>query len=137
VDAIAGGHQNIEGAQLEVRGLNPVCSPVDEYGVPATTSWWWWPTATGWSDATYRKMVRSFVAGLAAGTRYAKRPRAALERAPTPRRTTEARGTRCPDAAPARPDLARPEAWDAFGRWMEKAQGLLDKPRTAALVARP
>ena len=34
VDAIAGGFQNIEGAELAARGLHPVVFPVDRYGVP-------------------------------------------------------------------------------------------------------
>ena len=47
VDAIAGGFQNIEGAQLEVRGLTRSCSRWTSTAFPPTTSWWWWPTATG------------------------------------------------------------------------------------------
>ncbi|HVI37536.1 MAG TPA: ABC transporter substrate-binding protein, partial [Gaiellales bacterium] len=35
VDAIAGGFQNIEGAELAARGLHPVVFPVDRYGVPS------------------------------------------------------------------------------------------------------
>src|SRR5947207_2383657 len=34
VDAIAGAFQNIEGAQLRARGVDPVVFPVDRYGVP-------------------------------------------------------------------------------------------------------
>ena len=34
VDAIIGAFQNIEGAQLAARGVDPVVFPVDEHGVP-------------------------------------------------------------------------------------------------------
>jgi putative hydroxymethylpyrimidine transport system substrate-binding protein len=142
VDAIAGGFQNIEGAQLEVRGLRPVVFPVDEYGVPTYDELVVVANSDRLkSDAMYRKIVRSFVAGLTAGTRYAKsHPDAALEamRAHASSDYKSVLETSVPETLRLLDTTSLdPKAWDAFGRWME-AQGLLDKPPDgAALVARP
>ena len=73
VDAIAGGFQNIEGAELAARGLHPVVFPVDRYGVPRYDELV--VVANGerlQSDDGYRHDVRAFVSALAAGTAYAK-----------------------------------------------------------------
>jgi putative hydroxymethylpyrimidine transport system substrate-binding protein len=142
VDAIAGGFQNIEGAQLEVRGLRPVVFPVDHYGVPTYDELV--VIANGdrlKSDAAYRRTVRAFVSALAAGTRYAKsHPDAALA-AMRAHASSDYKGV----LESSVPETLRlldttslaPAAWDAFGRWMQ-SQGLLDKPPDgAALVARP
>ena len=142
VDAIAGGFQNIEGAQLEVRGLRPVVFPVDEYGVPTYDELVVVANSDRLSsDAAYRSMVRAFVTGLAAGTRYAKsHPGAALEamRAHAASDYRSVLETSVPETLRLLDTTSLdPRAWDAFGRWME-AQGLLDTPPDgAALVARP
>jgi putative hydroxymethylpyrimidine transport system substrate-binding protein len=142
VDAIAGGFQNIEGAQLEVRGLHPVVFPVDRYGVPPYDELVVVANSDRLrNDARYRTTVRSFVAGLAAGTRYAKsHPDAALA-AMQAHASSDYRSV----LETSVPDTLRlldttpldPKAWDRFGRWMQ-AQGLLDGPADgAALVAHP
>jgi putative hydroxymethylpyrimidine transport system substrate-binding protein len=142
VDAIAGGFQNIEGAQLEVRGLKPVVFPVDEYGVPTYDELVVVANSDRLkSDARYRKLVRSFVAGLAAGTRYAKsHPGAALEamRAHASSDYKSVLETSVPETLRLLDTTSLdPRAWEAFGHWME-AQGLLDTPPDgAALVAHP
>jgi putative hydroxymethylpyrimidine transport system substrate-binding protein len=142
VDAIAGGFQNIEGAQLEVRALDPVVFPVDEYGVPTYDELVVVANSDRLkSDAIYRKIVRSFIAGLAAGTRYAKsHPHAALEamRAHASSDYRSVLETSVPETLRLLDTTSLdPKAWDEFGRWME-AQGLLDKPPDgAALVTRP
>jgi putative hydroxymethylpyrimidine transport system substrate-binding protein len=142
VDAIAGGFQNIEGAQLEVRGLDPVVFPVDRYGVPTYDELVVIANSDRLqSDSGYRQTVRAFVAGLAAGTRYAKsHPGAALAAM-----RTHASSDYKSVLESSVPETLRllettsldPAAWDAFGRWM-RAQGLLERaPDGAALVARP
>jgi putative hydroxymethylpyrimidine transport system substrate-binding protein len=142
VDAIAGGFQNIEGAQLEVRGLHPVVFPVDEYGVPTYDELVVVANSDRLkSDAQYRAIVHSFVAALRAGTRYAKsHPEAALVamRVHVSSDYKSVLETSVPETLRLldTTSLDR-KAWEAFGRWME-AQGLLDKPPDgAALVARP
>ena len=142
VDAIAGGFQNIEGAQLEVRGLHPVVFPVDEYGVPTYDELVVVANSDRLkSDAGYRTMVRTFVADLAAGTVYAKsHPDAALAamRAHASSDYKSVLETSVPETLRLLDTTSLdPKAWDAFGRWME-AQGLLDTPPDgAALVAQP
>jgi putative hydroxymethylpyrimidine transport system substrate-binding protein len=142
VDAIAGGFQNIEGAQLEVRGLHPVVFPVDKYGVPTYDELVVVANSDRLkSDPAYRRMVHTFVASLAAGTRYAKsHPEAALEamRAHASSDYKSVLETSVPETLRLLDTTSLdPKAWDAFGRWMQ-AQGLLETPPDgAALVARP
>jgi putative hydroxymethylpyrimidine transport system substrate-binding protein len=142
VDAIAGGFQNIEAAQLDVRGLKPVVFPVDEYGVPTYDELVVVANSDRLkSDAGYRKVVHSFVAALRAGTRYAKsHPQAALAamRAHASSDYKSVLETSVPETLRLLDTTSLdPQAWDAFGRWME-AQGLLDEPPDgAALVAHP
>ncbi len=142
VDAIAGGFQNIEGAQLEVRGLHPVVFPVDHYGVPTYDELVVIANSDRLkSDSAYRHTVRAFVSALAAGTRFAKsHPDAALA-AMRAHASSDYKGV----LERSVPETLRlldttsldPAAWDAFGRWMQ-SQGLLDTPPDgAALVARP
>jgi putative hydroxymethylpyrimidine transport system substrate-binding protein len=142
VDAIAGGFQNIEGAQLSVRGLRPVVFPVDRYGVPSYDELVVIANSDRLrTDAGYRGIVRGFVAALTAGTEYAKaHPKAALaamraHASPDYRGVLEAS---VPETLRLLDTTALdPTAWDAFGRWM-MAQGLLrSPPHGAALVARP
>jgi putative hydroxymethylpyrimidine transport system substrate-binding protein len=142
VDAIAGGFQNIEGAQLEVRGLHPVVFPVDHYGVPTYDELVVIANSDRLtSDSAYRHTVRAFVSALAAGTRFAKsHPDAALA-AMRAHASSDYEGV----LERSVPETLRlldttsldPAAWAAFGRWMQ-SQGLLDTPPDgAALVARP
>jgi putative hydroxymethylpyrimidine transport system substrate-binding protein len=142
VDAIAGAFQNIEGAELAARGVDPVVFPVDRHGVPGYDELVLIANSRRLhDDAAYRASVATFVRDLAAGTSYAKRhPGAAL----TVMRSVAARDYR--DALETEvPDTLRlldttslsPAAWNRFGRWMQ-SQGLLKSPPDgAALVARP
>jgi len=142
VDAVVGVYRNIEGAQLAARGVDPVVFPVDRYGVPQYDELVVVANSERLrDDAGYRDTVRRFVAGLAAGTAYAKaHPSAALAvmrrhasrdyldaLSLSVRETLPLLDVRAPDAA----------AWTRFGRWMQ-AQGLLhDPPDGATLVAQP
>jgi putative hydroxymethylpyrimidine transport system substrate-binding protein len=73
VDAVAGVFQNIEGVLFGMRGLHPVVFPYDRYGVPPYDELVVVANADRLrEDAGYRTMVREFVAGLAAGTGWAK-----------------------------------------------------------------
>ena len=142
VDAIAGGFQNIEGAELAARGLHPVVFPVDRYGVPGYDELVVVANSERLaSDGGYRREVRAFVSALAAGTVYAKaHPAAALAvmRANSSRDYKNALATSVPETLRLLDTTALdPAAWNRFGRWMQ-AQGLLKSPPDgAALVARP
>lgn len=141
VDAIAGGFQNIEGAELAARGLHPVVFPVDRYGVPRYDELV--VVANGErlrSDDGYRHDVRAFVSALAAGTLYAKaHPATALAvmRANSSRDYRNALATSVPETLRLLDTTSLdPAAWNRFGRWMQE-QGLLKSPPDgAALVAK-
>ena len=142
VDAVAGVFQNIEGVLFAIRGVHPVVFPYDRYGVPAYDELVVVAnTGRLHDDAGYRAMVGRFVAGLAAGTDWAKaHPSAAVAvmrrhsadnykdvLARSVPATLRLLGTRPPPEA----------AWARFGDWMYRS-GLLDeKPDAAALIAQP
>ncbi len=142
VDAVAGVFQNIEGVLFAMHGLHPVVFPYDRYGVPAYDELVVVANADRLrEDAGYRRTVREFVAGLTAGTDWAKaHPGAAV----TVMRRHSADDYRnvLERSVPATLRLLGtgppPEAaWDRFGAWMFSS-GLLDeRPDAAALIARP
>jgi putative hydroxymethylpyrimidine transport system substrate-binding protein len=142
VDAVAGVFQNIEGVLFAMRGLHPVVFPYDRYGVPAYDELVVVANADRLhDDSHYRAMVRRFVAGLAAGTAWAKaHPDAAV--AVMRRHSADDYRDVLSRSVPATLRLLGtdppPEAaWARFGAWMYRA-GLLDqKPDAAALIARP
>jgi putative hydroxymethylpyrimidine transport system substrate-binding protein len=142
VDAVIGAFQNIEGAQLQARGLHPAVFPVDRYGVPPYDELVVVANRDRLrDDPAYRSIVQRFVRGLAAGTRYAKdHPGVAIavmkDHASRDYRDVLERSV--PETlkllATTRLD---PAAWNRFGAWMNQ-QGLLDSaPDGAALVASP
>ena len=140
VDAVIGVYQNIEGAQFEARGIEPVVFPVDEHGVPDYDELVLIAHRDRLAgDPVYRRTVTRFVRALGTATEYAKaHPDEAIDvmRAVASRdykdvlersvpATLKLLDTRPLDAA----------AWDAFGRWMYQ-QGLLEnEPDGGALVA--
>jgi len=142
VDAIAGGFQNIEGAELAARGVHPVVFPVDRYGVPGYDELVLIANAARLqSDTAYRNAVHTFVRDLAAATAYAKaHPGTALAvmRANSSPDYKDALSTEVSDTLPLlRTTSLDPAAWNRFGRWMQ-SQGLLKAPPDgAALVASP
>jgi putative hydroxymethylpyrimidine transport system substrate-binding protein len=142
VDAIIGAFQNIEGAQLESRGLKPAVFPVDRYGVPPYDELVVVAHRDRLQDdAAYRSLVRRFVRALDEATRYAKaHPAAALDvmRAHASRDYLDVLERSVPETLRLL-DTTRldPAAWEAFGTWMHE-QGLLESPPDgAALVASP
>ena len=142
VDAVAGVFQNIEGVLFSMRGLNPVVFPYDRYGVPAYDELVVVANADRLrDDADYRAMVKRFVAGLAAGTAWAKTHSAAAI-AVMRRHSADDYKNVLSQSVPATLRLlgTRPPpeaAWARFGSWMYTS-GLLDeKPDAAALIAQP
>jgi putative hydroxymethylpyrimidine transport system substrate-binding protein len=142
VDAVAGVFQNIEGVLFAMRGLHPVVFPYDRFGVPAYDELVVIANADRLhDDADYRAMVRRFVAGLTAGTDWAKaHPGAAV--AVMRRHSADDYRDVLARSVPATLRLLGTEpppeaAWARFGAWMYRS-GLLDaKPDAAALIARP
>jgi putative hydroxymethylpyrimidine transport system substrate-binding protein len=142
VDAVAGVFQNIEGVLFAMRGLHPVVFPYDRFGVPAYDELVVVANADRLhDDAHYRSMVRRFVAGLRAGTDWAKaHPGAAV--AVMRRHSADDYKNVLARSVPATLRLLGTEpppeaAWARFGSWMYSS-GLLDKkPDAAALIASP
>jgi putative hydroxymethylpyrimidine transport system substrate-binding protein len=142
VDAVIGAFQNIEGAQLKAEGMNTVTFPVDRYGVPSYDELVLVANRDELqSDTDYRSAVGRFVAGLAAGTSWARshedqaidvmQHHAASDYTKVLDRSVPA------TLALLDTTTLDPSAWTAFGNWMH-AHGLLDQPPDgAALVASP
>jgi putative hydroxymethylpyrimidine transport system substrate-binding protein len=136
VQAIIGGYRNVEAVQLRSEGLDPKVYPVTEEGVPTYDELVIVANKSKLaSDASYRAMVRGFLAGLAKGTAAAQASPAAAEAALGP----VAKGYSPPllrqmvdDTVPL---LANPAgfgamtatAWQSFATWMYGA-GLITKP---------
>ncbi len=137
VDAVLGVYRNVEGVQLQLRGLHPTIIPVDRAGVPSYDELVLVASKTRLKDAAYRSKVRRFVAAFLAGTADARaHPAQALA---ILKKVTASDPKFLARATPATLRLlAGPKgvgclsvaAWQRFGDWMQ-AQGLL-KQRTAA-----
>ena len=69
VDAILGGFRNIEGVDLQQRGLDPRIVPVDELGVPTYDELVL--VARDSTVAEHPEALRTFISGLEQGTSYA------------------------------------------------------------------
>jgi putative hydroxymethylpyrimidine transport system substrate-binding protein len=141
VDAVLGVYRNVEGIQLQLRGLHPTIIPIDRAGVPTYDELVLVANKNRLrDDASYRSDVKRFVGAFLAGTADARRhPARALAilkkvTASTPRflaRATPAtlrlltgpRGVGCLSV----------RNWQRFGDWM-RAQRLLKTKISAASV---
>jgi len=141
VDAVLGVYRNVEGIQLELRGLHPTVIPVDRAGVPTYDELVLVANKTRLgTDPAYRSGVRRFVAAFLAGTADARRhPTKALA---ILRRVTASEPAFLARATPATLRLlAGPDGvgclnvgdWQRFGAWM-RARSLLSTPIAAASV---
>lgn len=136
VAAIIGGYRNVEAVQLKAAGLDPKVYPVTEEGVPNYDELVVIANKTRLAnDASYRAMVRSFLAGLAKGAAAAQAdPAAALAAlSPVAKGYSPALLRQMVDVTA--PLLANPKgfgamdpaAWQSFADWMLHA-GLITKP---------
>jgi putative hydroxymethylpyrimidine transport system substrate-binding protein len=126
VDAVLGVYRNVEGIQLQLRGLHPTIIPVDRAGVPSYDELVLVANRNRLrSDAAYRVTVKRFVAAFLAGTAGARsHPAQALA---IMRRVTASSPKFLARATPATLRLlAGPHgvgclsvgAWQRFGDWM-------------------
>jgi putative hydroxymethylpyrimidine transport system substrate-binding protein len=141
VDAVLGVYRNVEGIQLQLRGLQPTIIPVDQAGVPTYDELVLVANKTRLrADAGYRSAVQRFVRAFLTGTADARRnpPRALA----ILRHVTASAPTFLARATPATLRLlAGPHGigclhvsdWQRFGAWMH-AQSLLKKRISAASV---
>jgi putative hydroxymethylpyrimidine transport system substrate-binding protein len=141
VDVVLGVYRNVEGIQLQLRGLHPTIIPVDRAGVPTYDELVLVANKNRLADdAGYRSNAKRFVAAFLAGTADARsHPGQALEilqkvTASSPKflaRATPA--TLRLLAGPKGVGCLSTGAWQRFGDWMH-ARGLLEKPIPAAAV---
>ncbi len=141
VDAVLGVYRNVEGIQLQLRGLHPTIIPVDRAGVPTYAELVLVASKTRLrNDPAYRSEVRRFVGAFLAGTTHARsHPSQALS---ILKKVTASGPKFLAQATPATLRLlAGPKGvgclsvrdWQRFGRWMH-GRGLLKKPIPAASV---
>jgi len=140
VDAVLGVYRNVEGVQLELRGLHPTIIPVDRAGVPSYDELVLVASKTRLRDASYRSEVRRFVGAFLAGTADARAhparalgimekvtasdPRFLSHAVPATLRLLAGRdGAGCVSVA----------AWQRFGDWM-RAHGLVKRRIAASSV---
>ena len=141
VDAVLGVYRNVEGIQLQQRGLHPTVIPVDHAGVPTYDELVLVANASRLhSDRGYRSMVRRFVGAFVAGTAQARRHPgrafAILRHVTASDRAFLARSTPATLALLTGPGgiaCMRINQWQRFGDWMH-AQSLLKKRIDAASV---
>jgi putative hydroxymethylpyrimidine transport system substrate-binding protein len=141
VDAVLGVYRNVEGIQLELRGLKPTIIPVDRAGVPSYDELVLVANKTRLrSDPAYRSEVKRFVGAFLAGTADARNhPSRALA---ILNKVTASSTTFLGLATPATLRLLTTPGgvgclnvrdWQRFGRWMH-ARGLVNQPIPAASV---
>jgi putative hydroxymethylpyrimidine transport system substrate-binding protein len=141
VDAVLGAYRNVEGIQLELRGLRPRVIPVDRAGVPTYDELVLVASKTRLrTDPSYRSAVKSFVGAFLAGTAEARsHPSRALA---ILRRVTASDAKFLARATPATLSLLagrggvgclRVSDWQRFGEWM-LGRGLLKQRVPAASV---
>jgi putative hydroxymethylpyrimidine transport system substrate-binding protein len=141
VDAVFGVYRNVEGIQLELRGLKPTIIPVDRAGVPTYDELVLVANKTRLHrDAAYRSAVKRFVAAFLAGTADARahpvRALAILQKATASGTKFLARATPATLrllAGPHGSGCLSLREWQRFGTWM-RARELLKQPIAAASV---
>jgi putative hydroxymethylpyrimidine transport system substrate-binding protein len=141
VDAVLGVYRNVEGIQLQMRGLRPTIIPIDRTGVPTYDELVLVANKTRLSrDPQYRSDVKRFVEAFLAGTADARsHPARALA---ILGKVTASDPKFLALAVPATLDLLAgpkgtgcidPVAWRRFGAWMH-ARGLLKQPTPASSI---
>ncbi len=144
VDAVLGVYRNVEGIELELRGLRPTIIPVNRAGIPNYDELVLVANSRRLrTDAGYRTTVKRFVAAFLAGTVGARthpnRALAILERVTASDRAFLARATPATLRLLTGPDgvgCLRVRDWQRFGEWMY-ARGLLSRriPATSVVDA--
>ena len=141
VDAVLGVYRNIEGIELQRRGLHPTIIPVERAGVPSYDELVLVASKTRLrNDPTYRSEVRRFVGAFLAGTTHARSH--ASQALAILKKVTASGPKFLARATPATLRLLAGRKgvgclsvrdWQRFGEWMH-ARGLLKKPIPAASV---
>ena len=141
VDAVLGVYRNVEGIQLQLRGLHPTIIPVDRAGIPTYDELVLVASKTRLhDDPTYRSEVKRFVGAFLAGTADARshpsRALAILEKVTASHPKFLARATPATLrllAGRTGVGCVSVNRWQRFGAWM-RAHGLLKTAIPAASV---
>jgi putative hydroxymethylpyrimidine transport system substrate-binding protein len=142
VDAILGGFRNIEGVDLQQRGLDPKIVPVDELGVPTYDELVL--VARRSTVDEHPEALRSFISGLARGTSYAiKHPQEAANAVLAAGKGLDPMQTRA-EVDATLPLLAGstghpygfmdPGQWGAYAEWMAERDLISSAPRTSDVL---
>jgi len=141
VDAVLGVYRNVEGIQLQLRGLQPTIIPVDRAGVPSYDELVLVASKPRLQDPAYRSQVKRFVAAFLAGTtdarRHPARALAILKKVTASNPKFLARATPATLnllAGPKGVGCLRVAQWQRFGDWMQ-THGLLKTRIPASSVA--
>jgi putative hydroxymethylpyrimidine transport system substrate-binding protein len=142
VDAILGGFRNIEGVDLEQRGLHPRIVPVDQLGVPTYDELVLVARKSTVDD--HPEAIRSFIAALGRGTDYARaHPQEAANavlqggKGLDPMQTRAEVQATLPLLAPpqGRPyGYLDPNAWRAYAEWMAAHDLISSAPRVSDVL---
>jgi putative hydroxymethylpyrimidine transport system substrate-binding protein len=138
VDAILGGFRNIEGVDLQQRGLDPSIVPVDQLGVPTYDELVVVARSSNVDD--HPGAIRAFISALAQGTNYAighpqEAANAVLQagKGLDPVQTRAEVDATLPLLAPAegRPyGYLDPARWQAYASWMAQHDLISSAPST-------
>jgi putative hydroxymethylpyrimidine transport system substrate-binding protein len=142
VDAILGGFRNIEGVDLQQRGLDPRTVPVDQLGVPTYDELVLVARRTTVEE--HPEAIRSFISALARGTDYATRhPQEAANAVLTAGKGLDPMQTRAEvDATlpllagtPGKPyGFMDPDQWREYAEWMAAHDLISSAPRTSDVL---
>jgi putative hydroxymethylpyrimidine transport system substrate-binding protein len=142
VDAILGGFRNIEGVDLQLRGLDPRIVPVDQLGVPTYDELVLVARKSTVED--HPEEIRSFIAALAEGTAYAvAHPQEAANVVISAGKGLDPEQTRAEvdatlpllAAAQGRPyGYLDPAQWDAYASWMAEHELISEAPMASEVL---
>ena len=143
VDAVIGVYRNVEGIQLQERGLKPTIIPLDHAGIPTYDELVLVANAQRLrTDAAYRSTVRRFVRAFLAGTadarQHPQRALAILEKVTASGQRFLARATPATLALLAGRDgigCMRTAQWQRFGNWMHTRSLLKDAIPASAVMS--
>jgi len=141
VDAVIGVYRNVEGIQLQERGLKPTIIPLDRAGIPSYDELVLVANAQRLrTDTAYASTVRRFVVAFLAGTadarQHPQRALTILEKVTASGQHFLARATPATLALLAGRDgigCMRTAEWQRFGNWMH-TRSLLKNPIPASAV---
>jgi putative hydroxymethylpyrimidine transport system substrate-binding protein len=143
VDAILGGFRNIEGVDLQQRGLDPRIVPVDQLGVPTYDELVLVARRSTVQD--HPEAIRSFISALARGTEYAiVHPQEAANAVLAAGKGLDPMQTRAEvDATlpllagtPGRPyGFMDPKEWSAYAEWMADHDLISSAPSTSDVLS--